>query len=582
MVLLAQWRELAAQRRFETLFHRMMEDSQFAPRTLALGGGERAIVNTQHLFELLSEYASTQRMEFIEIVQLLHGWMAGNEVTRLDDADLQRMESDGDAVQIITVHRAKGLEAAVVFWYGGDAGLPPRPVQMYVQDGQRKIAIGLKQPKEVHVKVREQQDQENRRVAYVGVTRSKLRLYLPKLPKEAKFPNTASYGPVHERLQQLQSRVGDPTLLSLFRFDTIDLDAGNAIGVDVGQDDEIENEDEGASATVSAAAVSRLVSFVPESSKPLADALMVPNTLSPGQTLIDLWSYSRLARRQKTIQPPDEGGKMSDSFGENVDVALQFDEVIDDAIADVTPANTQEQRGLHTSVEGQLPGGASAGLFVHALLEHIPLDDWKWASVESFVQDSDMQALAKRCAAPNGIVDELHIAHGMTLAYHCLALPHQASTGMRLPPLRQARMLAREVPFMYAIDGYSNRWFDEGRLAPGFMRGAMDAVVCWGSPLDDQGDGANPGDAVWIIDYKSDTLIHGGASTTAAAHAKVASAYQLQADVYTEAARRFCGDRLAGVLLYFVRYQVVIAVPYENGILLPAVAHAHVGIGGPS
>ena len=46
---------------------------------------------------------------------------------------MQRLEGDRDAVQIMTVHKAKGLEAEVVFLYGGFSAVQDRGVRQYTR-----------------------------------------------------------------------------------------------------------------------------------------------------------------------------------------------------------------------------------------------------------------------------------------------------------------------------------------------------------------------------------------------------------------------------------------------------------------
>jgi exodeoxyribonuclease V beta subunit len=56
---------------------------------------------------------------------------------------LQRLETDKDAVQILTVHKAKGLEADVVFVYGGTGEKTSRsPVRVLHEGGQRVLHVG--------------------------------------------------------------------------------------------------------------------------------------------------------------------------------------------------------------------------------------------------------------------------------------------------------------------------------------------------------------------------------------------------------------------------------------------------------
>ncbi len=86
------------------------------------------------------------------------------------------------------------------------------------------------------------------------------------------------------------------------------------------------------------------------------------------------------------------------------------------------------------------------------------------------------------------------------------------------------------------------------------MRGYIDALAAWD-------------DELWVLDYKSDVLPATG-DLAAAARARVAEHYAVQARIYGLAADRLRGRRkLAGLLYAFVRYGVVAAVPDGDGAI---------------
>ena len=79
---------------------------------------ERAIANIQHLLELVQEQENAENFGISQILQWLRKMMQGDR--NGDNAELL-LDSDEEAVRIVTMHSAKGLEYPVVFcpclWY---------------------------------------------------------------------------------------------------------------------------------------------------------------------------------------------------------------------------------------------------------------------------------------------------------------------------------------------------------------------------------------------------------------------------------------------------------------------------------
>ena len=78
-----------------------------------------ALTNYLHIFEMLLEEARAAGCDLADLVATLTAYSHETRQPAGEDGNIQRLESDRAAVQIMTIHRSKGLEAAVVFLYGG-------------------------------------------------------------------------------------------------------------------------------------------------------------------------------------------------------------------------------------------------------------------------------------------------------------------------------------------------------------------------------------------------------------------------------------------------------------------------------
>ena len=77
--------------------------------------GERRLTDLRHVAQLLHAAASTEQLGSTALT----GWLR----RRIDEADddtsneerSRRLESDAEAVQVLTIHRSKGLEFPIVY-----------------------------------------------------------------------------------------------------------------------------------------------------------------------------------------------------------------------------------------------------------------------------------------------------------------------------------------------------------------------------------------------------------------------------------------------------------------------------------
>lgn len=87
-----------------------------------------------------------------------------------------RDKNDGNAVQLMTIHRAKGLEFPYVYWIGASEGILPHSTALKEKPPEELKATAA--PGTTEQNVSEAALEEERRLAYVAVTRAKERLYI--------------------------------------------------------------------------------------------------------------------------------------------------------------------------------------------------------------------------------------------------------------------------------------------------------------------------------------------------------------------------------------------------------------------
>src|SRR5690606_23320692 len=175
------WRERLAQGGPLALVSELC--AEHAPRLLTLTDGERRVGNYLQLAEALQE---AQAMTLG-----LHGlvdWLAQRiaEADPDDETQLLRLESDAHRVQIVTLHKAKGLEYPLVFLpyagIGGKDRTPERLCVVHDADGKRVLHWKSTLPEADWDSVKQQwkleDHAESARLLYVGLTRARHALWL--------------------------------------------------------------------------------------------------------------------------------------------------------------------------------------------------------------------------------------------------------------------------------------------------------------------------------------------------------------------------------------------------------------------
>ncbi|WP_432557968.1 UvrD-helicase domain-containing protein [Granulicoccus sp. GXG6511] len=549
-------------------------ESGLAERLLERVGGDRELTDLRHLGELLhaaqvrERFGTTALAEWLD-ERIREGRAASDDRTR-------RMESDADAVQIMTFHRAKGLEFPVVYlpdrWETRRTMDDGAPFEFHHGGIRHLYLAGRGRDRNAARKLHDAEEAgEELRLLYVAATRAQCRLVLWWAAHEKRTPAA----PLHRML----FRAGDPAPRPAYPCRTSPADLLHAPGISVQQ-----------------------VGTIPAGAPPgLADPVPELRARSFTRTVDRDWrrtSYSNLTARVH---------ELSHSATEQPSETVEHDELqllTDEAEPQATtplPAPTGEL--ARPSPMTDLPRGAAFGTLVHAIYETFDphADDLdaeirdhagRWLSrlpVESPGNDLTAETLAE--ALLPAIRTPLGpLAGGLRLCdipgrdrlaeldfEYALAGGERPSRRVLLGEL--SGLLARHLTPDDPLAAYPARLADPlltDEVLRGFLVGSIDAVL----RVPDA-----PGQQRYlIVDYKTNWLgpLEGGEGLvlghyvpSAMADAMMTAHYPLQALLYAVALHRFLRWRLpdydpdrhlGGVVYLFVRGMAGPDTPVVDGM----------------
>lgn len=168
------YRELWEKRGVMAATRRLFADFQTRKRLVGLPGGERRMTNVLHCLELLHARERDGDLS----MHLLLTWFARQLDNNTAEEAQLRLDTDRDAVQIVTIHKSKGLQYPVVFcpFVHGKARTPED--RALVHENGLLLDLGSERMKQRQAQALTEAQAEKIRLLYVALTRAKARCYL--------------------------------------------------------------------------------------------------------------------------------------------------------------------------------------------------------------------------------------------------------------------------------------------------------------------------------------------------------------------------------------------------------------------
>jgi DNA helicase-2/ATP-dependent DNA helicase PcrA len=148
-------------------------------RQMLIDGGEQEKDRLDNLNEFKSAMVEYEARAEEDVEPTLTGFLEENALV----ADVDRYDESADAVVMMTVHSAKGLEFPIVFLPGMEDGLFP---------GMQTITAGTDEM------------EEERRLAYVALTRAKKKIYIYHTKSRLLYGRT-TYNPLSRFVSEIPS-----------------------------------------------------------------------------------------------------------------------------------------------------------------------------------------------------------------------------------------------------------------------------------------------------------------------------------------------------------------------------------------
>lgn len=488
---------------------------RISERLASLADGERRLTNFRQLSDLI-QAAGTQ---FDNNPDRLLRWLGEQVRNATDNADADerqmQLESDAAAIQITTMHAAKGLEYKLVFCPFLWSPLDPKGVVKLNRRGKPPLFVNtdLSGDAALRAQLRFAALEDGVRLAYVALTRARVKLWLVG----GEVANPTGRGKL--AASSLDWLLRDP---ELDRRDAHWFDTAMAAGRDQRHSRALARMAAASGGAIAAKALPNLPDIVYQHDNDGPAEPLVPLPLPTVPAPWRMTSFSALTREKHPFAGGDEPSAAVESGG---------------------PANAF----------AGAPGGTAIGTAIHDWIERWNMGPPDAAALAAHLQRYPLPQPREGILADQvfDLLNHLRLAR-LPGINACLAdiCPHAEASewGFQLPIDRRRPLGPQRLAEVFARHGkadYASLLADlPDEQLHGYLHGFIDRIFCH--------------DGQWgVIDWKTNQLgepascYHPAALLQTAMH----SHYVLQAWLYMVALRRFTGPEasLAGAWIVFLR-----------------------------
>lgn len=177
-----EYHDIWRNRGFIRMFRSLLSREGVLSRLMSLENGERRNTNLLHLGEVIHRASVEKRADMAGILKWLSEQRDGGRPGRVEHS--LRLESDENAVKLVTTHKSKGLEYPVVFcpflWDGSSVRKSDKSFVFHDRREVMQLTLDLGSEDRERNRISAEKEilAENLRLLYVSLTRARFRCYL--------------------------------------------------------------------------------------------------------------------------------------------------------------------------------------------------------------------------------------------------------------------------------------------------------------------------------------------------------------------------------------------------------------------